>query len=80
MKKLLEEELQARGEAFSDIQACVMSSPSDFIDSAGTSRGRPFIAWTATAVYFPFWCDGAIRVGSVPRNPGQGPAAILGLP
>lgn len=41
----------------------------EFDDGYGTSRGKPFTAWSERYVYFPAVYDGLEWVERVPRNP-----------
>jgi hypothetical protein len=55
-----------------EIIACTLTEEEmdiEFDGSFGTSKGKPFTAWSETRVYFPVVYDGAEWVGSAPRNP-----------
>ena len=52
--------------------ACTLSDLElrvEFDGGSGCTEGAPFLAWTATRVYFPVCYDGAEWVGSAPREP-----------
>lgn len=50
----------------------------EFDNSYGAEEGPPFLAWTATRVFFPVVYDGAEWVGSAPRYPQPEPQKHVG--
>ena len=68
---LLEEEMYF-AEDSGPVVHCTLSDEEmkeEFDFGFGTSKGKPFTAWTEDRVYFPAVYDGAEWVNSAPRNP-----------
>lgn len=76
-KELIEEEMEARGESYSDIVFKYAYSEHEnwdkieFRQSYGTANGEPFIVYTLNYIYFPTTYDGWEECVAIPRNPNE---------
>lgn len=80
-RKELTETLEDHGEAFDYIESITLTEEEldvEFHPGFGSEEGKPFTAWTASRVYFPWCYDGAEGVASVSRHPNGKPTAHIG--
>lgn len=80
-KKMLEQEMESRGETLADLVANTLTEEEmleEFDSGYGGTEGKPFTAWSGKSVYFPVQYDGAEWVGSVSRHPDSEPTNHIG--
>ena len=82
-RKLIERELEARGESWGDVLVSDITLDKKGLDREfdagyGAEEGEPFTMWSKNRVYFPVCYDGAESVASVSRNPDGKPTRHIG--
>ena len=71
-KNLILENMEKHKDTWDEVEYCTISHKDltkRFDSGFGLPRGKLFILWTKSRVYFPIVYDGSEWVESVPRNP-----------